>query len=114
MTKIDLLTYLRQYTSIDKCECLVAYLNKLTRGRDIVFAANFSLSPDNQSLLNTDSDTYHVVFVDGHGYTYIRNDDQGILRCALAGRKTGSERTVYFAKTPEEFCNVAINRIILR
>lgn len=114
MTKSDFLKCLQDYKSPDVCSLMAAYLNKISRGRNFAFTEDVFISNDSSHLLDTDSDVYHIVFLEGCGYTYIRNDDSGELKCALTPARGNNERKVFFAHTPEEFCNVMINRIILR
>lgn len=114
MTRSEFIKYLKRYHTPMACEVMAGYLNKLARGLPYVFDTEFKLSSDDSHLIDADPDTYFIVGVRNRGYTYVRNDKDGVLRCALTRIEENGERTIFLAKTPEEFCNAMIKLVLLR
>ncbi len=111
MTREEFLLYLQSYHDTSHCEQLAAYLNHLARGRPQAFSEYVSIAPDASHILNTDPETYHLIYVPQNGYTYIRNDKNNILRCAMTALENSKGKMVFFAKTDIELCEILIRKI---
>lgn len=113
MTRDEFILYLKSYNDTKHCEQLAAYLNHLARGRPLAFTEYVNIASDGSHILNTDPETFHLVYVPGNGYTYVRNDKSNILRCVMNVPCAG-ERTVFFAKSDKELCHFFITRMRCR
>lgn len=111
MTREEFLSYLQTYCDTSHCGRLAAYLNHLARGRAQVFTESIEIAADASHILNSDAETFHLIFVPNMGYTYVHNDKHNILRCAMTALTTYQGRRVFFAKTEDELCKILIMKI---